>query len=295
MPGDSILSTLQSTTLTGDPQPITLTTTGGRPDATVTLSSPTIQSDESATLTVETSPSTPFGYYPITLTASGTEDRTTTFGVTVGPPPPVLQSGVPLTGLAGQAGSDQIFAIDVPPNDLFFTIFDVTIGGGTGDADLYLRADAPPTDDAYDCRSDRSSGFDSCVLFNKPGTWFVRVHGFSAYAGLSLYATYANPSRMFRKEVRTDLAGAAGSQRFFWVTPPEGRHHLTVRISRTLGDADLHVRLFGLPSPIATECHKVRLGQHGETCTIKNPYPGTYYIGVYGVTDYSRLSAAPAA
>jgi hypothetical protein len=34
----------------------------------------------------------------------------------------------------------------------------------------------------------------------------------------------------------------------------------------------------------------VRLGQHGETCTIKNPYPGTYYIGVYGVTDYSRLS-----
>jgi hypothetical protein len=120
-PGDSILSTLQSTTLTGDPQPITLTTTGGPPDATVTLSSATIQSDESATLTVETSPATPFGYYPITLTASGTEDRTTTFGVTVGPPPPVLQSGVPLTDLTGQAGSDQIFAIDVPPNDLFFT------------------------------------------------------------------------------------------------------------------------------------------------------------------------------
>jgi serine protease len=292
VPGDSILSTLQSTTLTGDPQPITLTTTGGPPDATVTLSSPTIQSDESATLTVETSPSTPFGYYPITLTASGTEDRTTTFGVTVGPPPPVLQNGVPLTGLSGQAGSDQIFELDVPDGAW---IGDVTIGGGIGDADLSLRQDAPPTDDAYGCLSDSPSGFaDSCQLFYKPGTWFVRVHGFTAYSGLSLYANYANAQRLFRKETRTDLAGPAGSARFYWINLPTGgtrRHNLTVTISRTLGDADLHVRLFGLPSPIATECHKVRLGQHRETCKIKNAYPGgTYYIGVYGVTDYSRLS-----
>jgi hypothetical protein len=33
-----------------------------------------------------------------------------------------------------------------------------------------------------------------------------------------------------------------------------------------------------------------RSGSASETCKIKNAYPGQYYIGVYGVTDYSRLS-----
>ena len=289
LPGDAAVTTIQATTLTGDAQTIALSTSGGPPDAAVTLSADSMQSDEAATLTVATSATTPFGYYPITVTSTGIAPETMTFGVTVGPPPPLLQSGVPVTGLSGEAGSDQIFEFDVPDASW---IGDVTIGGGTGDADLFLRKDAPPTDDAYDCKSDLPSGFsDACQLFYKPGTWFARVHGFTAFADLTLYANHGAPQRVFRKETRTDLAGAAGSTQFFWINIPTGRHNLTVTISRTIGDADLHVRLFGLPSPIATECHKVRLGQHRETCKIKNPFPGgTYYLGVYGVTDYSRLS-----
>ena len=287
-PGDTAIATIQATTITGDVQPLALTASGGPPDATVTLSSDTIQSDEAATLTVETSPTTPLGYYPITVTATGIAEETTTFGVTVGPPPPVLQPGVALTNLSGAAGSDQVFELDVPDPAW---IADVTIGGGIGDADLFLAKDAIPTEDAYDCKSDQPSGFlDSCEVAYRPGTWFVRVHGFTAYSGLTLYANYANAQPLFRRETVADIAGGAGSARFFWINVPPNRHHLTVKISRTLGDADLHVRLLRLPNPIATGCHKLRVGQHAETCVIKNPSPTTYYIGVYGVTDYSRLS-----
>jgi Bacterial pre-peptidase C-terminal domain len=288
-PGDAAIATVQATTITGDTEPLALTVSAGPPDATVTLSSDTIQSDEAATLTVATSATTPLGYYPITVTATGTAAQTTTtFGVTVGPPPPVLQPAVPLTNLSGAAGSDQVFELDVPDGAW---IGDVTIGGGIGDADLFLAKDVIPTEDAYDCRSDQPSGsVDSCTIAYRPGTWFVRVHGFTTYSGLTLYANYANAQPLFRRETVADIAGTAGSARFFWINVPPNRRHLTVKINRTLGDADLHVRLLRLPNPIATACTKVRVGQHGETCVIKHPLATTYYIGVYGVTDYSRLS-----
>jgi serine protease len=288
-PGDTGSAIIQATTVTGDTQPLALSASGVPPDATVTLSSSSIQSDEAATLTVETSPTTPLGFYPITVTATGAADETSTFAITVGPPPPLLQRAVPLTNLSGPAGSDQVFELDVP--NFGFTLADLTIGGGIGDADLFLRKDAVPTDDAYDCKSDAPSGsYDSCPIYNQPGTWFVRVHGFTAYSGLSLYANYGFVQPLFRRETVTGIDGTAGSANFFWISVPTGRRHLTVTISRTLGDADLHMRLFRLPNPLLTDCHKVRVGQHRETCVVKNPYPGTYYIGVYGVTDYSRLS-----
>jgi len=49
------------------------------------------------------------------------------------------------------------------------------------------------------------------------------------------------------------------------------------------------VRLYGLPTPFANLCSKVKRGQHGETCTVNKPWNGTYWVGVYGYTDFSKL------
>ena len=95
---------------------------------------------------------------------------------------------------------------------------------------------------------------------------------------------------MLRKHVYADLSGAAGSHHYVWFNVPANRHHLTISISKTKGDADLAMRLFGLPTPFATVCTKIKRGQHGETCSVRNPYPGTWWIDISGFTDYTRLS-----
>ena len=53
-----------------------------------------------------------------------------------------LANGVPVTGLSGAAASEKFFKIDVPAGQLKL---EISMSGGTGDADLYVKKDAMPT------------------------------------------------------------------------------------------------------------------------------------------------------
>ena len=102
--------------------------------------------------------------------------------------PPLLQNGVPQGGLAGETGSERFFAIHVPSSQNLLT---VTISGGTGDANLYLRFGTLPTRSVSDCGSSSSSNTDQCSVPNpSAGDWYVMLHGFAAYSGVSLTAAY---------------------------------------------------------------------------------------------------------
>jgi hypothetical protein len=48
-----------------------------------------------------------------------------------------------------------------------------------GDADLYVREGAEPTESEWDCRPYSSSGEEQCRLAGA-GTWYVGVRGFAA-------------------------------------------------------------------------------------------------------------------
>lgn len=78
----------------------------------------------------------------------------------------------------------------------FFVPFDVriltfNISGGTGDADLYVRAAGKPTVTQYDCRPYLGGNSETCSFsFPSPGTYYVMVRGFSTYSGVSLKASY---------------------------------------------------------------------------------------------------------
>lgn len=63
----------------------------------------------------------------------------------------------------------------------------VTITGGSGDADLYVRRGATPTTSSYDCRPYKWGNEEVCT-FNVPqsGTWYIGIRGYNASSGVTL-------------------------------------------------------------------------------------------------------------
>lgn len=100
-----------------------------------------------------------------------------------------ISSGVPVTDIAGGAGSFRMFSILVPNGA---TSLSVTLDGPNGDADLYLRQGTFPLLNQYDQASFAPASNES-VEQPSPvaGIWYIRVEGFDAYAGATLTATVA--------------------------------------------------------------------------------------------------------
>jgi serine protease len=67
----------------------------------------------------------------------------------------------------------------------------VTMSGGTGDADMYVREGSQPTTSSYDCRPYRNGNNETCTFSNPgAGTWHISIRGYSAYSGVSLLAEW---------------------------------------------------------------------------------------------------------
>lgn len=98
-----------------------------------------------------------------------------------------LASGVPVTGIAGDAGSLRYFSIAVPAGAARLT---VATSGGTGDVDLYIRRSQLPAEFAYDCRPLREGNNETCTVTGPAeGQWYIMLRGFAAYAEVMLGAT----------------------------------------------------------------------------------------------------------
>ena len=67
----------------------------------------------------------------------------------------------------------------------------VAISGGTGDADLYVRAGAAPTTSTYTCRPYLSGNAETCTIANPTAgtTYYWNVRAYSAFSGVALKAT----------------------------------------------------------------------------------------------------------
>ncbi|ACA86652.1 S8 family peptidase [Shewanella woodyi] len=98
-----------------------------------------------------------------------------------------LENGVPETNLSGARLSETFYTIDVPANSQLT----VTTSGGSGDADLYVKAGSAPTTGSYDCRPYRNGNNETCSInVSQAGTYHVMLRGYSAYSGLQLTASY---------------------------------------------------------------------------------------------------------
>ena len=147
----------------------------GNGTVTVTATANTGTSSRSATVTV-----TGGG---ITRTVAVTQSGTTTSAITT------LQNGIPVSGISGGSGSLTHYKITVP-SDASQLVVKTT--GGSGDVDLYVKRGSQPTTSSYDSRG-YTGGNNETLTFSNPasGDWYIALHGYSAYSGVTLTATYS--------------------------------------------------------------------------------------------------------
>lgn len=76
------------------------------------------------------------------------------------------------------------YTIDVPAGA---SKISATLGGGSGDADLFLNLGSDPTTKNYECVSESYSNNESCEI-NSPasGTWHIGIRAYRAFSGVNL-------------------------------------------------------------------------------------------------------------
>jgi pseudolysin/vibriolysin len=63
----------------------------------------------------------------------------------------------------------------------------ISIAGGTGDADLYVRAGAEPTTSSYTCRPYKTGNNETCTLTpTSATTYYIKVRAYTTFSGVTL-------------------------------------------------------------------------------------------------------------
>ncbi|HEY4292314.1 M4 family metallopeptidase [Luteibacter sp.] len=88
------------------------------------------------------------------------------------------------TGLSGASNSVVNYTVSAAAGTLT-----VTMSGGTGDADLYVRRGSAPTTSTYTCRPYLTGNNETCTIsVSSAATYYIQVRGYSAYSGVALKA-----------------------------------------------------------------------------------------------------------
>jgi serine protease len=67
----------------------------------------------------------------------------------------------------------------------------VSISGGSGDADLYMRLGSDPQTNSYDCRPYRNGNNEVCTFTNPTaGDWKIGIRAYSNYSGVTMNYSY---------------------------------------------------------------------------------------------------------
>lgn len=204
--------------------------------------------------------------------------------------PVVLSNGVPVTGISGSAGSEQFYTIEVPAGQ---DELEISTSGGTGDVDLYVRRDSPPTTTSYDYRPYKVGNDETVTVANPvPGTWHIMLRGYTAYTGVTLQGAYSAAitiTPLASGVPVTGLAGTEGTEKYFQIDVPAGQTKLEIAMSGGTGDADLYVKRGALPTSTVYDYRPFLFGNN-ETVTVNNPAAGTWYIMIRAYNAYTGLT-----
>jgi hypothetical protein len=95
---------------------------------------------------------------------------------------------VALTGLSGSRGELKYFRVQIPAGK---SRLEVSISGGLGDGDLYVKGVSKPTVSNFDCRPYRNGNSEICTIGVNPGVvYHVMIRAYANYSGLNLKAVY---------------------------------------------------------------------------------------------------------
>ncbi|GHB76723.1 hemagglutinin [Psychrosphaera saromensis] len=71
--------------------------------------------------------------------------------------------------------------------DAGYSSLEVSISGGSGDADLYLNFGSASSTSSYDCRPYKNGNSETCTIDNpQAGTWHIDIRGYSAASNVTL-------------------------------------------------------------------------------------------------------------
>lgn len=206
-----------------------------------------------------------------------------------------LTNGVTETGLSASTGNDIMYTMEVPSGA---TNISFDMNGGSGDADLYVRFGAEPTDSTYDCRPYVNGNNETCAGSQTGGTYFVRVKAYNTFSGVNLTGNFTEDGGgggcqsgngvLCNNETESNISGARLSQTFYTIDIPTGASNLSISTSGGSGDADLYVNFGSQPSTSNYDCRPYRWGNN-ETCTFNSPSTGRYHVMLNGYAAYSGV------
>ncbi len=204
----------------------------------------------------------------------------------------VLSNGVPVTGLSGTSGMSSVYTFTVPAGA---TNVSIAISGGSGDADMYVKAGSAPTLSSYDCRPYVTGNNETCGSLSAGVTYYVSLNAYAAYSGVSLvgnYTTGGGGGNVLTNGVPvTGLSGSSGTlSADYTLTVPANKTSVTISISGGTGDADMYVKLGSAPTTSTYDCRPYVTGNN-ETCTFTPPAAGgVYHVKLNAYATYSGVS-----
>lgn len=205
-----------------------------------------------------------------------------------------LVNGQTVASLAGATAEQLHFFIDVPAGA---SNFSVSISGGSGDVDLYLKKGEQPTTSSYDCRPYLSGNTETCsISAPEDERYYIMLSAYSAYSGTTLTVRYDEaasgggtgtpPGDHFE---HSDLSASRRAWLNYTVEIPAGMTALDIRITGGTGDADLYVRYGSKPSRRRYDCRPALDGNE-EACHVINPRAGTWYIRLRAYSTFSGVT-----
>lgn len=128
--------------------------------------------------------------YTVELTVTGADGKTdkATEEVTVSENGNSLVNGqaINVKGTKGEESSRYTF--DVPSGA---SNIKITMSGGTGDADMYVKFGEEPSENSYDCRPYKDGNEESCDNLTKTdGTYHVMLEAYNDFSEVSLKGSY---------------------------------------------------------------------------------------------------------
>lgn len=181
------------------------------------------------------------------------------------------------------------FLINVPAGatNLVVRTFD-----GAGDADLYLRYAAEPSETQYTQR-DYTPGNQATLLEAQPaaGIWHVGLRGYTNFTDVKLIVDYDLPDATLPDNetlALTDLSGSEGSWQYYTVEVHTAGPML-IEMAGGTGDADLYVAFEREPSVQQWDYRPYKSGSD-ESVMIENALRGTWHIAINSYRDFEGVS-----
>jgi hypothetical protein len=201
--------------------------------------------------------------------------------------------------VSGLRFSEKAFRIHVPAGA---ARLNVTLSGGMGDADLYVRAGAPASTNTYDACSNGKANNESVAIEQPAAGWYyITLYGYRSYALARLVAEYEKGNGAggvngpgieqlkFGYANARAVWGVTGSARYFYIHVPANVSQMTLRLKGTSGNPDLYLKRQAMPTTWSYD-YRSAWNAANEKIVVQNPKAGTWYVMVHGRSAYASAT-----